>query len=83
MSVPNQWKRTLQSEDWISTRIKVGTDFTLKYKTSMMSISKQLNNKTILNYVLKKTRIRPIMEKMWENKSVYTFRLKTKRFKVV
>lgn len=33
-----------------------------------MSISKPLNNKTISSYVLKKTQIKPIMEKMWESK---------------
>ena len=68
LSIPNQWKRILQSEDSINTRINIGIDFTLKYKTSTMSISKPLNNKTILNYVLKKTQIKPIMEKMWESK---------------
>lgn len=55
MSIPNQWKRILQSEDSINTRINIGTDFTLKYKISTMSISKPLKNKTIVNYVLKKT----------------------------
>ena len=34
----------------------------------MMFISKPLNNKTILNYVLKQTQIKPNMEKMWESK---------------
>ena len=68
MSISNQWKRILQSEDSINTRINIGTEFTLKYETSTMSISMPLNNKTISNYVLKKTQIKPIMEKMWEGK---------------
>ena len=32
MSIPNQCKRPLKSEDSINTRIKIGTDFILKYK---------------------------------------------------
>ena len=66
-TIPNHWKISLKSANSISTKVKAQAQFTLhsvEMKRSItLSTSTLINNKLIYNYLLKKYKTRPIMEK--------------------